>query len=46
MSAPISGAHSIFSFIERTAEKVPTGIRWQTIDYENKELLSNVVDVG
>lgn len=36
MSAPITGAHSIFSFIQRTAEKAPTGIRWRTIDYENK----------
>lgn len=36
MSTPVAGAHSVFGFIERTAEKVPTGTRWQTIDYENK----------
>ncbi len=35
MSAPVTGANSVFSFIQRTAEKVPTGIRWRTIDYEN-----------
>jgi lantibiotic modifying enzyme len=36
MSAPISGAHSVFKFIRRTAEQVPTGIRWQTIDHDNQ----------
>lgn len=36
MSAPITGAHSVFAFIQRTAEKAPTGLRWATIDYENK----------
>lgn len=35
MSAPVVGAHSVFSFIQRTAEKIPTGTRWQTIDYSN-----------
>lgn len=35
MSAPEIGAHSIFSFIQRTAEEAPTGIRWRTINYEN-----------
>lgn len=28
--------HSIFGFIERTAEKTEIGITWTTIDYENK----------
>jgi lantibiotic modifying enzyme len=32
----IEGAHSVYRFIERTAERVDDGIRWQTIDYENK----------
>ncbi len=35
MEATVTGVQSVFSFIERTAEKVPTGIRWRTIDYEN-----------
>ncbi|OGG53598.1 MAG: hypothetical protein A3F84_02765 [Candidatus Handelsmanbacteria bacterium RIFCSPLOWO2_12_FULL_64_10] len=36
MNIATEGAHSVYSFIERTAERVPNGIRWQTIDYENK----------
>jgi len=32
----IEGAHSVYRFIERTAERVDEGIRWQTIDYQNK----------
>ena len=28
--------HSIYHFIERTAERTETGITWETIDYENK----------
>jgi lantibiotic modifying enzyme len=31
-----SAIHSIFGFIERTAERTETGITWTTIDYENK----------
>lgn len=36
MEAAIAGAHSVYRFIERTAEKVPDGFRWQTIDYQNQ----------
>ncbi len=28
--------HSIFGFIQRTAEPSDTGVTWETIDYENK----------
>ncbi len=28
--------HSIYGFIERTAERTDTGITWETINYENK----------
>ena len=31
----IAGAHSVYRFIERTAERVSNGVRWETIDYEN-----------
>ena len=30
------GAHSVYRFIERTAERVPEGVRWETIDYGNQ----------
>jgi len=30
------GAHSVYQFIARTAEKVLNGFRWETVDYENK----------
>ncbi|MDA0338022.1 MAG: hypothetical protein O2782_22865, partial [bacterium] len=30
------GAHSVYRFIERTAERVAEGVRWQTIDYDNQ----------
>ena len=30
------GAHSVFGFIERTAERMPEGVCWQTIDYDNQ----------
>ena len=36
MEVAIEGAHSVYRFIERTAEKIPDGFRWETIDYENK----------
>ena len=36
MEIAIDGAHSVFSFIERTAEKVSNGFRWKTIDYHNE----------
>ena len=29
------GAGSIYRFIERTAERVPEGCRWRTIDMRN-----------
>jgi lantibiotic modifying enzyme len=29
------GADSVFRYVERTAERVPDGIRWQTLSYEN-----------
>ncbi len=32
MTSATEGAHSIYRFIERTAERVPEGVRWQTID--------------
>jgi hypothetical protein len=35
MEAAVEGAHSVYHFIERTAEKVSDGIRWKTIDYKN-----------
>lgn len=31
-----SGADSVFGYIERTAESVPDGIRWQTLNYYNQ----------
>jgi hypothetical protein len=30
------GAESVFRYVERTAERVPDGIRWQTLSYENQ----------
>ncbi len=36
MEAAVAGANSVYRFIERTAEKVADGFRWQTIDYKNK----------
>ncbi len=36
MEIAIDGAHSVFSFIERTAENVSNGFRWKTIDYHNE----------
>ena len=36
MTSAADGAHSVFRFIERTAERVPEGARWQTIDYDNQ----------
>ena len=36
MTSATEGAHSIYRFIERTAERVPEGVRWQTIDYDNQ----------
>ena len=35
MNAVEEGAHSVYRFIDRTAERVPDGVRWQTIDYSN-----------
>jgi len=35
MNVAVEGAHSVYRFIERTAERVSDGIRWKTIDYEN-----------
>jgi lantibiotic modifying enzyme len=31
-----AGADSVFSYVERTAETVPDGIRWRTLNYENE----------
>lgn len=31
-----TGADSVFGYIERTAESVPDGVRWQTLSYQNK----------
>ena len=28
-------AHSIFRYVERSAEHTPDGIRWQTLSYRN-----------
>ena len=30
------GANSVFEYIERTAEVVPDGVRWQTLSYYNE----------
>src|SRR5919202_5185190 len=30
------GAESVFRYVERTSEEAPEGVRWQTIDYENR----------
>jgi lantibiotic modifying enzyme len=35
MEIALAGAHSVFGFIERTAQSVPNGVRWETIDYDN-----------
>jgi len=31
-----AGADSVFSYVERTAEVVPDGVRWQTLSYDNQ----------
>jgi hypothetical protein len=31
-----AGAESVFGYIERTAEAVPDGGRWQTLSYQNE----------
>ena len=36
MTSATEGAHSIYRFIERTAERVPEGVRWQTISCDNQ----------
>ena len=43
MSAEISaseaakhGAQSVFAFVQRTAERVAEGVRWETLDYDNQ----------
>lgn len=36
MTSAVEGAHSVYRFIERTAERVPEGVRWETIDYDNR----------
>lgn len=35
MTSAAAGAHSVYRFVERTGERVPEGVRWQTIDYGN-----------
>lgn len=37
MNTATAGAHSVYRFIERTAEKVKNGFRWKTIDYDNQQ---------
>lgn len=34
--SPKHAADSVFSFVERTAEQVPGGVRWKTLTYENE----------
>ena len=34
MTVAAERAESVYSFIERTMERVPQGARWQTINYE------------
>jgi lantibiotic modifying enzyme len=46
-----AGADSVFGYIERTAEMVPEGVRWQTLTYENEpqydaSLASGVAGIG
>jgi len=36
MTAVIDSTESVFGFIARTAERVPEGVRWQTINYGNE----------
>ncbi len=36
MTDSMAGAESVYRFIERTAERVPEGVRWQTINYSNE----------
>ena len=36
MMSAVEGVHSVFRFIQRTAEPVSEGMRWQTISYENQ----------
>ena len=31
-----AGADSVYAYIERTAEPVPDGVRWQTLDWDNE----------
>jgi len=35
MTSAVEGAHSVHRWIARSAERVPEGVRWQTIDYGN-----------
>jgi hypothetical protein len=30
------GADSVFDYVTRTAETTPEGVRWQTLDYQNR----------
>ena len=36
MMSAVEGADSIFRFIQRTAEPVSEGMRWQTISYQDQ----------
>ena len=35
LQSPKEAADSVFSFVERTAEAVPGGVRWKTLTWEN-----------
>lgn len=37
-----AGAGSVFRYVERTAEEVPDGVRWQTRDYDHGEPIRHV----
>jgi lantibiotic modifying enzyme len=41
-----SGAQSVFSYVRRTAETVPDGVRWQTLSYENEPQYSAALGNG
>jgi len=39
-------AHSVFSFIERAAERVADGVRWQTLDWHNQPHFTPAIFTG
>jgi lantibiotic modifying enzyme len=40
------GAHSVYRYVARTAEPVPDGVRWQTLDWHNRPHYSTAVFDG